>query len=225
MFTRFCESRRRFFSLLSLKYLYISFFRSLPAPCLLPCSSLFPPPLRLSSAPAPAVCSVAAVCRLVCPLPPPRPRGLFRPVFCVFIPSGTPRSSPAACRLVSSVWLSSGGCRHSSAIRRKTVWQCGQMQRVYVPGLIPSCLCAAVCSVARSAASMCLPLCVSCCRVSSGGNNSLYASISRAAAMRCSVCNVMLLLSMAIRKVWRCTPIRLDNSTTPTPAAFMCSRI
>ena len=38
-FTCFCESRRRFFSLLSLKYLYISFFRSLPAPCLLPCSS------------------------------------------------------------------------------------------------------------------------------------------------------------------------------------------
>ena len=83
-----------FFSLLSLKYLYISFFRSLPAPCLLPCSSLFPPPLRLSSAPAPAVCSVAAVCRLVCPLPPPRPRGLFRPVFCVFIPSGTPLKLP-----------------------------------------------------------------------------------------------------------------------------------
>lgn len=31
-----------FFPLLSLKYLYISFFRSLPDPCLLPCS---PPPL------------------------------------------------------------------------------------------------------------------------------------------------------------------------------------
>ena len=126
-----------FFSLLSLKYLYISFFSF--SPCSLPaavfpsstlqaqghpCPSLLPPflsSLRLSSAPAPAVCSVAAVCRLACPLPPPRPRGLFRPVFCVFIPSGTPRSSPAACRLVSSVWLSSGGCRHSSAIRRKTL--------------------------------------------------------------------------------------------------------
>ena len=100
-----------FFSLLSLKYLYISFFRSLPVPVRpavflsvplllspplsrrvairVPLSSLPSlPSLRLSSAPAPAVCSVAAVCRLVCPLPPPRPRGLFRPVFCVFIPSG-----------------------------------------------------------------------------------------------------------------------------------------
>ena len=56
---RFCESRRRFSLLLSLKYLYISFFRSLPAPCLLPCS---PPPLSrrkairapLSSLPASA---------------------------------------------------------------------------------------------------------------------------------------------------------------------------
>ena len=214
-----------FFSLLSLKYLYISFFRSLPAPCLLPCSSLFPPPLRLSSAPAPAVCSVAAVCRLVCPLPPPRPRGLFRPVFCVFIPSGTPRSSPVACRLVSSVWLSSGGCRYSSAIRRKTVWQCGQMHRVYIPGLVSSCLCAAVCSVARSVAAVRPSVCVSCCRVSSGGSNRRYASISRAFAMRCSVCNVMLLLSICIRTFCRVSPKRLDSSTTPTPAAFMCSRI
>ena len=69
-----------FFSLLSLKYLYISFFRSLHAPCLLPCS---PPPLSrrkairvpLSSLPAfpplvlrsccrvsdPAVCCLCAV--------------------------------------------------------------------------------------------------------------------------------------------------------------------
>ena len=69
-----------FFSLLSLKYLYLSFFRSLPAPCLLPCS---PPPLSrreairapLSSLPAflplvlrsccrvsdPAVCCLCAV--------------------------------------------------------------------------------------------------------------------------------------------------------------------
>ena len=122
---------------------------------------------------------------------------------------------PACCR------VSSGSCRHSSAIRRKTVWQCGQMHRVYVPGCVrvSSCLCAAVCSVARPVA------CPACCRVSSGGNNRRYASISRAAAMRCSVCNVMLLLSMATRKVWRCTPIRLDSSTTPTPAAFMCSLI
>ena len=103
---RFCESRRRF-SLFSPLNIYISLFSfspcSLPAAVLLlspPLSrrkairaSLLPPflpSLRLSSAPAPAVCSVAAVCRLVCPLPPPHPRGLFRPAFCVFIPSGAP---------------------------------------------------------------------------------------------------------------------------------------
>ena len=221
-FTRFCESQRRFFSLLSLKYLYISFFRSLPAPCLLPCSScllhspgawpsapLSPPflsSLRLPSAPAPAVCSVAAV-----PF--------------VLSPSGTPRSSPVACRLVSSVWLSSGGCRHSSAIRRKTVWQCGQMQRVYVPGLVSSCLCAAVCSVGCPVASVRPSVCVSCCLLSSGGSNRRYASIPRAFAMRCSVCNVMLLLSICIRTFCRVSPKRLDSSTTPTPAAFMCSRM
>ena len=102
MFTRFCESRRRF-SLFSPLNIYISLFFVLSLfPSVLPCSSPclsscllhspgawpsvslsppFLPSLRLSSAPA-------AVCRLVCPLPPPRPRGLFRPVFCVFIPSG-----------------------------------------------------------------------------------------------------------------------------------------
>ena len=86
-FARFCESQWRFFSLLSLKYLYISFFRSLSAPCLLPCS---PPPLSrrkairvpLSSLPsclpsacpslrlpsAPAACRVFRGCRAVCPL-------------------------------------------------------------------------------------------------------------------------------------------------------------
>ena len=40
-----------FFSLLSLKYLYISFFCFLPAPCLLPCSP--PPPSRRKPIPAP----------------------------------------------------------------------------------------------------------------------------------------------------------------------------
>ena len=147
-----------------------------------------------------------SVCSLSVPVP--------CSVLCVCAPEALRR--PSACPVVCVLLV-----RHSSAIRRKTVWQCGQMHRVYVPGCVrvSSCLCAAVCSVARPVA------CPACCRVSSGGNNRRYASISRAAAMRCSVCNVMLLLSMAIRNVWRCTPIRLDSSTTPTPAAFMCSLI
>ena len=71
-FTRFCESQWRFSPLLSLKYLYISFFRSLPAPCLLPCFSPFPssapqarghPCLRSSCS-----CRVFRGCRAVCPL-------------------------------------------------------------------------------------------------------------------------------------------------------------
>ena len=80
---RFCESQRRFFSLLSLKYLYISFFRSLPAPCLLPCSSCLlhspgaRPSVSLSPPSLPAFpplvlrscsCRVFRGCRAVCPL-------------------------------------------------------------------------------------------------------------------------------------------------------------
>ena len=72
-----------FFSLLSLKYLYISFFRSLPAPCLLPCSScllhspgarpsvsLSPPSLPAFPPLALLSCSCRAFrsCRAVCPL-------------------------------------------------------------------------------------------------------------------------------------------------------------
>ena len=178
---------------LSLKYITY-FFLSV---CSLPDLSLFP-----------AYCRVSSSC-----FPPPLPRRAAIRVPLSSLPSLRLSSAPPAC------CVSSGSCRHSSAIRRKTVWQCGQMHRVYVPGLASSCLCAAVCSVARPVA------CPACCRVSSGGNNRRYASISRAAAMRCSVWSVMLLLSMAIRKVWRCTPIRLDSSTTPTPAAFMCSLI
>ena len=222
-FTCVCESQRCFSLLLSLKY--ITYFFSVCPLCCLPsllhspgarpsvflpsCLPSACPPLLLS-----VVCSVAAVCLLLCP------RGSFRvPVFCVCALEAPRRPSvcPAVCR---------AACRHSSAVRRKTVWQCGQMHRVYVPGLISSsCLCAAVaCSVARPAA--CRPsVCVSCCRVSSGGSNRRYASISRAAAMRCSVWSVMLLLSICIRTFCRVSPIRLDSSTTPTPAAFMCSLI
>lgn len=128
----------------------------------------------------------------------------------------------AACLPCLLCLLSSGGCRHSSAIRRKTLWQCGQMHSVNVPGRASSRPDAATCSVARSAACSVRP---ACCRVSSGGNNSLYASISRAAAIRCSVCNVILLLSIAVYTVCLCIPIRRDNSTMPIPAAFICSLI
>ena len=137
----------------------------------------------------------------------------------------SPSASPSPWLVPSCLLCVHPVGRALEALRRKTVCQCGQMHRVYTPGLVSSCLCAAVCSVARSVAAVCRLVCVSCCRVSSGGNNSLYASISRAAAMRCSVCNVMLLLSICIRTFCRVSPKRLDSSTTPTPAAFMCSRI
>lgn len=191
-FTRFCESRWCFPLISPLNILHTFFCLSalsLISPCSLPA----------------AVCRLRASLRLSSD---PPARCVFRG--CCASPAVFCCVCPVVCVLL---------VRHSSAIRRKTVWQCGQMHRVYVPGLASSCLCAAV------ACSACLSVRVSCCLLSSGGNNSLYASISKAAAMRCSVCNVMLLLSMAIRKVWRCTPIRLDSSTTPTPAAFMCSLI
>ena len=84
-FACFCEPQWRFFSLLSLKYLYISFFclsdlSLLPACCRAPLLrspgawpsvSLSPPslpclPFRLPS--APPVCCVFRGCRAVCPL-------------------------------------------------------------------------------------------------------------------------------------------------------------
>ena len=128
---RFCESRRRF-SLFSPLNIYISLFSF--SPCSLPavCS---PPPLSrrkairvpLSSLPSclpsacpplllPAVCSVAAVCRLVCPLPPPHPRGLFRPAFCVFIPSGAPLKLPGGllCVVPCVLWWLPSLVRHQA---------------------------------------------------------------------------------------------------------------
>ena len=241
---RFCESRRRF-SLFSPLNIYISlFFCLLPACCRVPLlhSPGARPSVSLSppSLPAFPLLVLRSSCLLCVPWLPCVvwcvPFRLPVPVACSVLPSvcssrrARPWSSPAACRLVSSVWLSSGGGRYSSAIRRKTLWQWGQMQRVYVPGLVSSCLCAAVCSVARSVSCPVASVrpsvaCPACCRVSSGGSNRRYASISRAFAMRCSVCNVMLLLSICIRTFCRVSPKRLDSSTTPTPAAFMCSRM
>ena len=188
-FTCFCESRWCFPLISPLNILHTFFCLSalsLISPCSLPAAVSLSPPFLPSACPPillPAVCSVAAVRLLLCP------------VVCVLL------------------------VRHSSAIRRKTVWQCGQMHRVYVPGLASSCLCAAV------ACSACLSVRVSCCLLSSGGNNSLYASISKAAAMRCSVCNVMLLLSIWIYTFCRVCPIRLASSTMPIPTAVMCSRM
>lgn len=134
-----------------------------------------------------SLCSLPAAVLLLAPLLHSRGARPSAPLSPPFLPSACPAAVCVCC------------CRHSSAIRRKTVWQCGQMHRVYIPGLISSCLCAAVpCPAACPMASCRVSVCVCCCRVSSGGNNSLYASISRAAAMRCSVCNVMLLLSIWI---------------------------
>ena len=198
-FTRFCESRRCFPLISPLNILHTFFCLSalsMISPCSLP----------------------AAVCRLRASLlhsPGARPSVSLSPPF---LPSACPPLLlPAVCSVAAVVCRAA--CRHSSAIRRKTVWQCGQMHRVYVPGLASSCLCAAV------ACSVCLSVRVSCCLLSSGGNNSLYASISRAAAMRCSVCNVMLLLSIWIYTFCRVCPIRLASSTMPILAAVMCSRM
>ncbi len=175
----------------------------------------------------PVVCSVAAVCLLLCP------RGLSC-LLCVrpgclavcplssspFVPIGRAPEAPRRPSVRRAVCVC---CRYSSIVRRKMLWQCGQMHRVYVPGLLPSCpSCAAVpCAVASCRPSVC----VSCCLLSSGGNNSLYASISRAAAIRCSVCNVILLLSIWIYTFCRVCPRRFASSTMPTPTAAMCSRM
>lgn len=116
---RFRESQRRFFSLLSLKYLYISFSFSPCSVPLLPCFSPFPfsappgarpsvslsPPLCLPSACPPillpAVCSVAAVCVLLCPfrLPVPVACSVCLSVACAR-PEAPRRPSvcPAVCR-------------------------------------------------------------------------------------------------------------------------------
>ena len=102
MFARVCESQRCFSLLLSLKYITYSFFSVCPL-CCLPSLLLSPPPCLPSACPPlllSVVCSVAAVCLLLCPLPSPRPRGLFRPIFCVCAPEAPRRSSvcPVVCR-------------------------------------------------------------------------------------------------------------------------------
>lgn len=127
---RFCESRRRFFSLLSLKYLYISFFylclsvlSLLPACCRVPPRS--PPPLpgreairasSLSAFPPLALrscsCRVFRGCRAVCPLSighaPEAPR---RPSVC-----------RAVCRLVAAVTRPPSGAKRCDSVGRCTAY-------------------------------------------------------------------------------------------------------
>lgn len=97
MFTRFCESRRRFSLLLSLKYI-ISFF--LPAPSVPVCSCLLCVPW-LPCVPVP--CSVLCVCA------PEAPR---RPSAC-----------PAAvCRLVAAVTRPPSGAKQCGSVGRCTAY-------------------------------------------------------------------------------------------------------
>lgn len=193
-----------FFSPLSLKYI-ISFLPDPSDPvrscllCVSCCVSVACPVLS-------SVCAPWLPCRLPSPLLSLYPHRA-RPE--------APRR-PSVCPAV---------CRHSSIIRRKTVWQCGQMHRVYIPGLLSSCLCAAVPCAVPCAVASCRPSVCVCCLLSSGGNNSRYASMSRAAAIRCSVWSVMLLLSIWIYTFCRVCPRRFASSTMPTPTAAMCSRM
>ena len=101
---RFCESHRRF-SLFSPLNIYISLFfvlSLLPACCRDPL--LHSPGARPSVSLSPPS------------LPPPRPRGLFRPVFCVFIPSGAPLKLPGGllCVVPCVVWWLSSLVRHQA---------------------------------------------------------------------------------------------------------------
>ena len=159
MFTRFCESRRRFFPLLSpLNILHTLFFLSaLSVPSLLPCFSLFPsstppgarpsaflPPVFLPSACPPlllsVVCAVAAVCVLLCPLPSPRPRVLSRPVFCVRAPEALRRPSvcPAVCRLAPAVTRPPSGAKRCGSVGRYTAYMSPALSPpVYVLPCVP----------------------------------------------------------------------------------------
>ena len=85
-----------FFSLISLKYLYISFFRSLPAPCLLLCS---PPPLSRRKAIRVPLSSLPAFPPLALPLLLLCAPCLPCVVWCV--PFRLP--VPVACSVLSSV--------------------------------------------------------------------------------------------------------------------------
>ena len=158
---RFCESQRRFFSLLSLKYLYISFFRSLPACCrdpLLrspgawPSVSLSPPslpafpPLVLRS----CSCRVFRGCRAVCPLS-----------FSPFVPIGHAPDAPrrpavlsplSGCPLVAAVTRPPSGARQYGSVGRCSAYMSPALPPLaYVLPCVPlpvpwlPCVCPAAC--------------------------------------------------------------------------------
>ena len=174
---RFCEPHRCF-SLLSPLNITYSFFclsalSPFPPCCRVsssfpssstpqaqghPCPSLLPS-FRLSSACPPlllsVVCSVAAVCLLLCP----RPRGLFRPAFCVRAPEAPRRPSvcPAVCLLAPAVTRPSSGAKRCDSVGRCTVYMspafcplvrhvlpCVLLSVPWLPAVCP-CACAAAC--------------------------------------------------------------------------------
>ena len=99
MFTRVCESRRCFFSPLSLKY--ITYFFSVCLPSLFPlCCRVFRCPFRCCSPP-----------------PLPRREAIRVPLFLPSLRLSCCRDPAAVILLPCVVWW----LRHSSAIRRKTV--------------------------------------------------------------------------------------------------------
>ena len=163
---RFCKSQRRFFSLPSLKYLYIFFTSaclislcSLPAAVIPsstpqarghPCPSLLPPflhSLRLPS--APPACRVFRGCRAVCPLSLcprlARPEAIWRPSVC-----------RAVCPLVVAVTRPSSGAKRYDSGGRCTAYMspalsplayvlpCVPLPVPWLPCVRP-CVCPAVC--------------------------------------------------------------------------------
>ena len=134
---RFCESQRRFSLLLSLKYLYISFFRSLPAPCLLPCS---PPPLSRRVAIRVPLSSLPSCLPSACPPLLLLPCVPWLP--CRLSPSGAPLKLPGglpSCLLCLVVlWWLPSLVRHQ-AQDSVTVW--ADAPRIYPRPclLLPMC--------------------------------------------------------------------------------------
>ena len=166
MFTRFCESRRRFFSLLFLKYLYISFFSfspcSLPVPVRPavflssalqarghPCPSLLPSCLPSACPSAPASCRVFRGCRAVCPLSIGRaPEAPRRPSVC-----------RAVCPLVAAVTRPPSGAKRCDSVGRCTAYMSPALSPLAyvlpcVPLLVP---CVRPC--------VCVLLPAACCRL------------------------------------------------------------
>ena len=104
-FTCVCKSQRRFFSLLSLKYITYSFLSPfLPAVCPVVSCSVSPWLVLLSCAWLPYALS---------PFIPIRRAPEALSAFCV-LPCVVMLPAFSVCR------VSSGGCRHSSSVRRKT---------------------------------------------------------------------------------------------------------